>query len=78
LWPGTTVSVGGVEAELEPVGGVFVGATFDEAVDGELEIGHTLPGRGAALVATVVGTVLLAVCVIVAARSSRRRRRSTD
>ncbi len=74
LWPGTSVTVGGVSAELEPIGDVFVGATFDEAVDGELRIGHELPGKWPAIATGVIGAVGLATCVGFAIARSRRRR----
>ena len=75
LWPGTKVTVDGVSADLEPVGGVFVGATFAEAVDGELTINQELPGKWAAIATAVIGVAMLATCVGFAIASSRRRRR---
>ena len=77
IWPGTTVSVGGVEAELEPVADLFVGADFDRPVEGELSIGHVLPGRLPAAVAGAVGTAMLAGCAVAAFLASRRRRRAS-
>ena len=74
LWPGTSVTVGGVSAELEPVEDVFVGATFDEAVDGELTIQQELPGKWAAIATAVIGAAGLATCVGFAIARSRRRR----
>ena len=62
----------GVEAELEPVGDVFVGATFDRAVAGNLTIDHRLPGRGPALAAALLGAGVLTGCVVAAVVSGRR------
>jgi hypothetical protein len=73
-WPGTTVTVDGVSAELEAVGDVFVGATFDEAVDGELRIGHELPGKWPAIATAVIGALGLLTCVGFAIVRSRQRR----
>ena len=78
LWPGTTVSVGGVEADLEPVGDVFVGARFEQAVSGELRIGHELPGRRTSVVIGTAGAVVLVGCAVAAVTVSRRARRSTN
>ena len=78
LWPGTTVSVGGVEADLEPVGDVFVGARFEQAVSGELRIGHELPGRRTSVVIGTAGAVVLVGCAVAAVTVSRRGRRPTN
>ena len=58
---------------LEPVEDVFVGATFDEAVDGELTIQQELPGKWAAIATAVIGAAGLATCVGFAIARSRRR-----
>ena len=78
LWPGTTVSVGGVEADLEPVGDVFVGARFEQAVSGELRIRHELPGRRTSVVIGIAGAVVLVGCAVAAVTVSRRGRRPTN
>ena len=78
IWPGTTVSVGGVEAELEPVADVFVRASFDDAVSGELSIRNEVPGRSPAIVAAVAGAIGLVCCAVVAGRRRRRSGASTQ
>ena len=50
------------------------GATFDEAVDGELTIQQELPGKWAAIATAVIGAAGLATCVGFAIARSRRRR----